>query len=74
MYEKGLGVPKDTTLAFKCYEESAKQGYPLGEFNLGVAYENGIGCAPDLKLALKWYTKGTNCSLCFFVFLPVIHM
>ena len=38
-------------------EKAAEQGNTDGQYNLGVAYENGCGVAKDEVEAVKWYRE-----------------
>eukprot|EP00942_MAST-04A_sp_MAST-4A-sp1_P005063 g5063.t1 len=55
-----------------CNEEEKQEGYALAQTNLGYMYENGLGVDPDVKKAVKWYTKAAEqghaqgqCSLAY---------
>ena len=37
------------------YRMAAEQGYADAQFNLGIAYDNGINVAKDTKEAVRWY-------------------
>lgn len=39
------------------YRKAARQGYKVGQYNLGVFYARGQGITKDLDLAIKWYKK-----------------
>ena len=39
------------------YRKAARQGYKVGQYNLGVFYERGKGITKDLNLSVKWYKK-----------------
>ncbi|HEB95521.1 MAG TPA: sel1 repeat family protein, partial [Sedimenticola thiotaurini] len=41
--------------AFRLYRRAAESGYAPAQNNLGVAYEEGIGVAPDPVKAAYWY-------------------
>ena len=46
--------------------KAAAQGEPNGQYNLGVAYENGAGVQQDYDEALRWYRlaadQGNACA------------
>ena len=44
MYYKGQGVERDYDLAHELYYDSAQQGNPYAEYELGKMYSKGIGC------------------------------
>lgn len=55
-YYKGIGTPLDFEKAVSCYRLAADvHGSPLGFWNLGWMYENGIGVAKDFHLAKRSY-------------------
>ena len=57
----GRDVPRDAAKAKTWYEQSAKAGYPLAEFHLGLMFERGDdGLAADRAQALAWYKKGAE--------------
>lgn len=59
MYEHGIGVDKDESVALGWYRKSAEQANALAQFNLGVLYENGRGTAVDFAQANEWYRKAS---------------
>lgn len=68
IYEKGLGLTPDYTLAVQWYRKAADQGYSRAQINLGFLYEKGLGVPKDPKTALDWYRKAsglTNDNLAF---------
>lgn len=54
MYEKGFGVPRNSTIAATWYLKSANQGHPAGQLALGRLYFEGAGVKHDLIEAYKW--------------------
>ena len=58
--------------AFRYFEKSANYGYIKALFNMGMCYEKGIGCSPDLLKALSVYKeaayKGDLSSKLFFAY------
>jgi TPR repeat protein len=46
--------------AFKPVKESAEQGHPEAQYNLGVMYDNGDGVLKDPKQAVVWYRKAAE--------------
>ncbi len=51
-YEKGSGCPADAQAAH-WYEEAARRGLPLGQYDLGCLYEAGQGVPRDRRKALE---------------------
>jgi hypothetical protein len=62
IYEKGLGVAPDYTLAAAWYRRAADRGYARAQINLGHLYEEGLGVERDPKTALDWYRKASGFS------------
>lgn len=56
MYEHGLGVSQNWSLAVLWYREAASNFNPGAMFNLGVIYGNGIGVSRDLLHAYMWFS------------------
>lgn len=64
MHKRGTGCNADPLKAFECY---AKAFEPSGKerptvrgssaLRLAGAYENGLGCEPDLEKALRYYQQ-----------------
>ena len=46
--------------AFKYYAFAAAKNHPIACYNLGLCYEKGIGCEPDLKAAIKMYKESAQ--------------
>jgi TPR repeat protein len=46
---------KDYAEAMRWYRVSAKQGYALGEANIGFLYAKGFGVKQDFKESVRWY-------------------
>ena len=57
LYENGLGVPLDMTMAIRWYQTAAEQNYPRAQVNLGVLYQYGTGVNKDLSRAIYWFKK-----------------
>ncbi len=57
LYEQDNGVKADQAEAAKWYRKSADQNNLDGLFNLGRAYENGIGLSKDANQAKTYYSK-----------------
>jgi hypothetical protein len=52
----GLAMSKD--MGFKLYLAAAKQGDPVGIYNVAGAYKNGHGVQIDHNEMVQWYMKG----------------
>lgn len=63
MYNQGLGVRQDYTLARQWYEKAASQGHAKAQVNLGMMYEGGLGVRQDLGAAKEWYGKACDGGL-----------
>ncbi len=59
-YNKGHGVPKDSTKAVEWYRKAAEQGFAKAQYNLGNCYETGNGVAKNLGTAIEWYRKAAE--------------
>ncbi|MDO9414883.1 tetratricopeptide repeat protein [Pararhizobium sp.] len=46
--------------AFAWYKKAADAGNLLGYYNLGVAYQNGVGTEPNGRLSLEAYLKASD--------------
>ena len=62
IYEKGLGLSPDYTLAAHWYRLAAEAGDTRAQINLGHLYEEGLGVAQNPTEALKWYRKASGLS------------
>jgi hypothetical protein len=61
MYVQGTGVTKDVTQGIDWLQKAAAQNYPPACFDMGRAYEKGIGSIPqDNQQAIQWYMKAGN--------------
>lgn len=49
--------------AAEIWKPMAQQGNPYAQFNLAVLYDDGIGLAQNLTLALKWYKRSAYAGL-----------
>jgi uncharacterized protein len=57
MLERGIGGAVNLTEAVQWYQRAAQQNHDDGLFNLGRAYENGIGIGRDLGQARSYYER-----------------
>ncbi|MGH8751008.1 MAG: tetratricopeptide repeat protein [Burkholderiales bacterium] len=60
MYEKGRGVQRDDSEAFKWYQKAAAQGNADAQYRLGWMYDNGRGVPWSYNEALAWYEKAAD--------------
>jgi hypothetical protein len=56
MYDRGLGVAKDLSEAFKWFRRAAEQGYGMAQANIGTMYALGDGTRRDFVEAYKWFS------------------
>ena len=63
MYEHGVGVKQDYTVALSHYREAARKRNPVGQFRIGLMYEMGKGVQKDDWEAANWYQKAANSGL-----------
>jgi TPR repeat protein len=55
------GIKRDVVAGFYWYEQSAKNGYPIGQYNLAIIYEIGNEyIKQDYDLAIKWYKEAIS--------------
>jgi uncharacterized protein len=62
IYERGMGVPPDYTIAASWYQKAADKGYSRALFNLGTMYEQGLGVPQDQLKALNLYRQAWGIS------------
>jgi hypothetical protein len=60
IFEKGLGVQPDYTVAATWYRRAAERGYSRAALNLGNLYERGLGVPRDSAQALNWYRRAAG--------------
>jgi len=61
LYIQGTGVKQDQRVAVEYFVKSAKNGYSLGQFNLGMAFYGGVGVKQDLMTSYVWFKTASNC-------------
>lgn len=54
MFERGIGVDLNQTLAAKWYEKAAIQGHKDAQFNIGIMYLTGRGIEQNNQFAMMW--------------------
>lgn len=54
IYERGIGVEANQTLAANWFEKSAQQGYVDAQYNIAIMYASGRGVEADEGAAMKW--------------------
>ena len=60
IYEKGLGLEPDYSIARQWYIKAAEAGNSRAKINLGNIYEQGLGVPVDKVAALNWYRKASG--------------
>lgn len=57
MYEQGLGVGCNLSLAFELYRRSAESGEFLAQIQTARMYRLGRGIQTDREAAREWYIR-----------------
>lgn len=57
LYDCVLHLPQKSV---KWFRMAAEQGHVSSQHFLGKAYEEGVGCLRDYRLAVKWYQKAAE--------------
>jgi len=60
LYEKGMGVKKDTENARRLYAAAGQAGNAKAMHNLAVLYAEGVDGKPDYQTAAKWFRKAAD--------------
>ena len=60
IYEKGLGLVPDFTLAAYWYQKATEQQFARAQINLGHLYEKGLGVKKDIATALELYRMASG--------------
>ena len=60
MYDYGLGVIEDYTLAVYWYRQAAEQSHAKGQYSIGYMYASGRGIAKDDTQAVYWFRKAAE--------------
>lgn len=55
MYERGMGVERNETMAAQWYEKSAVQGYVDAQYNIAIMYAGGRGVPKNEPIAMMWF-------------------
>lgn len=63
MYREGLGMAADAKAAFGLTLRAAEAGYPIGQYQAGVALYRGDGVARDEPAALAWLERASEAGL-----------
>jgi TPR repeat protein len=63
IYQSGLGVAVDLQKAFKFYTQSANDGFPKSQNNLGMMFLNGQSVPRDPFKAYAWIQKAADQGL-----------
>lgn len=54
------GVSKNLKLAVEWYEKAARQGFPEGQYRLGVRFAKGEGVERNIERAAYWHRKAAE--------------
>ncbi|HEX5329313.1 tetratricopeptide repeat protein [Sulfuricurvum sp.] len=60
IYERGIGVEENQTLAAQWFEKSAEQGYVDAQYNIAIMYASGRGVAANEGLAMMWLARAAK--------------
>ncbi len=60
LYHQGMGVTKDTELAFNWYRAAAARNHPEAQYNLGIAHIEGEGARYDPRLATRYFKRAAQ--------------
>ena len=60
LYEEGLGVPRNKSVARQWTLSSAELGMPVAQYEVATWYANGLGVRKQEKEALRWYQKAAD--------------
>ena len=60
MYNHGMGVKQDVSVALKWFGRAAEQGYAPAQSELGGMYYSGKGVVQDFSLALDWFGRAAK--------------
>ena len=60
LYQEGLGVLVDESLAVEWFKLAAEQGHTEAQFNLGYKYLRGKGIDQDKKRAIAWWLRAAG--------------
>ena len=60
IYERGIGIEQNQSLAAQWFEKSALQGYTDAEFNVAIMYAVGRGVEADEGKAMMWLAKAAK--------------
>ncbi|NNM58757.1 MAG: sel1 repeat family protein [Legionellales bacterium] len=60
IYDDGINVKADYTLAAQWYQKSATQGLSIAQYRLGLLYYNGNGVPQDKKMAVQLYEQAAS--------------
>lgn len=59
-YMNGWGIPKDKSLAVRCFEIAGSWGDTDALAEAGFCYTQGVGCKKDLKKAAEFYRRAAD--------------
>jgi len=56
----GDGIPLDYVKAVESFRKAADQNDAYAQYNLGWAYESGLGVPKDRRESIVWYRKAAG--------------
>lgn len=60
MYEQGLGVAQNETVAYEWYKRAADQGNPQSTYNVGMMAIEGRGVQQDAAVGAQWVFRAAE--------------
>lgn len=60
IFERGIGIEQNQTLAAQWFEKSAEQGYVDAQYNIAIMYAAGRGVNADEGKAMMWLAKAAK--------------
>ena len=63
MYERGLGVPKDSIESMRLYGQAANQGHPLAQYNFARLMLRQTNALANRTQAEQWLTRSADQGL-----------
>ena len=59
-YKKGIGVPRNLRKAFNLFHSSAVKNYAPAQYQVGMAFREGLGVRINQELAKYWFKKASR--------------
>lgn len=60
IFERGIGIEQNQSLAAQWFEKSAEQGYVDAQYNIAIMYAAGRGVNADEGKAMMWLAKAAK--------------